>query len=982
MELTPWYKVVFPREDLREGRPLDASEFAVHLDQIRDRRAPEVYQKPEEFLDRTYLTRELTAMAGEVLRRLSGIKTETSAVYNMSTQFGGGKTHALTLLYHLARSGPAANSWNGVQKILASAGLASVPLAATAVFVGTEFDSLTGRGGADGTPKRRTPWGEIAYQLGGEAALAVVARHEEEFIEPKGDVIRAFLPKDRPCLILMDEIINYASTYRRYGYHNALYNFIQALSETARGQDNVVLVVSIPASELEYTSEDHVDEQRFKKMLDRVGKAVLMSAEAETAEIIRRRLFEWGGLPAPARKVAAEYADWVADHRQQLPGWFPFDSAREAFEATYPFHPVTISVFERKWQALPRFHRTRGILRLLALWVSRAYQEGFRGAQRDPLIGLGTAPLDDPQFRAAAFEQLGQEKLEVAVASDICGRKDAHAVRLDEEAVDAIKRARLHRKVAATIFFESNGGQTQTYATLPEIRLAVGEPGLDIGNVETVLEALASSCYYLRANANRYSFTHKPGLNRLLADRRAMIKSEVVRERARAEIQKVFGHRPPVTPLFFPEQSGQIPDHAALTLVVLAPDHALEQREATLALVERLTREHGASARTFKSALIWAVADKEAELRDKARDMLAWEGIRDEAPQLGLDEEQGKQLAENLRKAEGDVREAVWRAYNKVVLLGKDNTLRVVDLGLVHSSAGESLVALIISRLRQDGDVEDAISPSFIVRNWPPAFVEWSTRAVRDAFFASPQFPRLLNGDALKETIAKGVTNGFLGYVGKTAAGDYQPFHLSEPLSALEVELADDMFIITKETAEAYKKRKMGVPVPASLQLSPQQATLRPGGTQAFSARVLDQHGQEMPTERAQWSAAGGQISASGVYTAGGVEGQFTITATCGGIAQSALVTIAAGAAPPPPPPPSRTTRLSWTGEVPAQKWMNFYTRVLTRFVQRGGLRITLTIDVNDPAGLPQQAVDDTIVALRELGLNEDVSTGQGPTAV
>ena len=24
----PWYKVVEPREDLREGRPLDASEFA------------------------------------------------------------------------------------------------------------------------------------------------------------------------------------------------------------------------------------------------------------------------------------------------------------------------------------------------------------------------------------------------------------------------------------------------------------------------------------------------------------------------------------------------------------------------------------------------------------------------------------------------------------------------------------------------------------------------------------------------------------------------------------------------------------------------------------------------------------------------------------------------------------------------------------------------------------------------------------------
>lgn len=34
-KLKPWYQAVTPREDLRENRPLDASEFAVHLDHIR-----------------------------------------------------------------------------------------------------------------------------------------------------------------------------------------------------------------------------------------------------------------------------------------------------------------------------------------------------------------------------------------------------------------------------------------------------------------------------------------------------------------------------------------------------------------------------------------------------------------------------------------------------------------------------------------------------------------------------------------------------------------------------------------------------------------------------------------------------------------------------------------------------------------------------------------------------------------------------------
>src|SRR5215208_1322801 len=196
--------------------------------------------------------------------------------------------------------------------------------------------------------------------------------------------------------------------------------------------------------------------------------------------------------------AAPEYADWVQAHRTQVPTWFPVDHAKDAFAATYPFHPTLLSVFERKWQALPRFQQTRGILRLLALWVANAYQAGFKGAHKDPLIGMGTAPLDDPLFRSAIFEQLGGAKLEGAVTTDICGKKDSHALRLDKEAVDTIKKARLHRKVATTIFFESNGGQGKTgEATLPEIRLAVAEPDIDIGNIETVLDALTEASYYL-----------------------------------------------------------------------------------------------------------------------------------------------------------------------------------------------------------------------------------------------------------------------------------------------------------------------------------------------------------------------------------------------------------------------------------------------------------------------------------------------------
>lgn len=921
MAVKPWYKVVTPREDLREGKPLDASEFAVHLDQVREGRAPVDYQNPERFFGRTYLTKNLTTLAAEVIRRLSGERTETNAIFNLATQFGGGKTHALTLLYHLARSGPAANNFPGVPSLLSRAGVASVPEAEAAVFVGTEFDSISGRGGKDGKPLRKTPWGEIAFQLGGEKSFAVVADHDKKGEAPGGEVIRRFLPKDKPSLILMDELMNYVSRNRKSGLGAQLYHFLQNLSEVARGQDNVVLAVSIPASELEMTAEDQSDFERFKKVLDRLGKALVMSSDVEISEIIRRRLFEWDEravtaegkvmLPKEAFETCREYADWVAEHRQQLPSQFNADTAREVFAATYPFHPVVISVFERKWQALPRFQQTRGVLRLLALWVSLAYQEGFKGAHKDALIGLGTAPLDDAMFRAAVFEQLGESKLEGAVTTDICGKRDSHAIRFDAEAQETIKKARLHRKVATAIFFESNGGQAKADATQPEIRFAVAEPGLDIGNVETALETLTEGCYYLAVERNRYRFSLKENLNKRFADRRATIPPSQVDEFLRAEIQKVFSAGGGVDRVYFPEKSIQVSDRPSVSLVVLAPDQSLKDEKTTMQLVETITREYGTSARTFKSALIFVVPDSSEQLCEDARKVLAWEAIDDD--DLKLDETQAHQLEESIKKARRDLRETIWRSYKNLVLLGKDNALRRVDLGLVHSSAAADILSLITTRLSSDGDLENkGISPPFLMRNWPPAFKEWPTKAVRDAFFSSPQFPRLTNPDLLKETISRGVGNGLLAYVGKTPSGEYKPFAFNQALMTADVEFSDDMFIITKENAEAYIKSRTVSGSPSSLPPPEPEPT---------------------PAEENPKPAA------------------------------------------PAKPAANSLTSLTWTGEVPPQKWMNFYTKVLSKFAAGRGLKLTVKAEVSPDGGLSKQKLEETKSALRELGLNDDVSS-------
>ncbi len=108
MALQSWYKVVLPRREVCEGRSFNPDEFAIALEQVVAGAAPRDYRDPDAFFDRTCFTRALCDHAGMVLRRLAGETANTAPVMTLLTQFGGGKTHTLTALYHLVRAGGSA----------------------------------------------------------------------------------------------------------------------------------------------------------------------------------------------------------------------------------------------------------------------------------------------------------------------------------------------------------------------------------------------------------------------------------------------------------------------------------------------------------------------------------------------------------------------------------------------------------------------------------------------------------------------------------------------------------------------------------------------------------------------------------------------------------------------------------------------------------------------------------------------------------
>lgn len=973
MALKPWYNVITPREDLVEGKPLDASEFAVHLDHVRLGTAPKDYTDPERFFHRTYLTQTLLDMSAQTIRRFSGITTETSPVFNLTTQFGGGKTHSLTLLYHLATTGNKAKKFQGVDRILTKAEIDEIKTAKVAIFVGTEFSSVTGRGDGD-EPNRKTPWGELAFQIGGAKGFQQFAELDKAFIPPGGDDLNKLFDKKQPYLLLFDELLNYVSKHRNYHDLGAqFYNFLQTLTEFVRSRDNIVLAVSIPASEMEMNTEDQADYDRFKKMLDRLGKAMFMSAEKETTEIIRRRLFEWHGLPDEARKTIGEYVAWLDEHKTHLS--FNTETARQQFESSYPFHPAVLSLFERKWQALPRFQQTRGVLRLLALWVAKAYNDGFKKLTKDALITLGTAPLEDPNFRAAVFEQLGENRLEAAVTTDIAGKDESWAGRLDLEAIDAIKKSRLHKKCATTIFFESNGGQTaQGLATLPEIKLSVGDPDLDIGLVDGVIQSLLDSCYYLTAVNNKFKYSIHENLIKRFSDRRASIQPPTINELVEAEIRKVFDKGHGFEKVMFPERNNQVTDRPVLSLVVMHPSKRNADAE-TKTFLEDIINNYGSSARVYKSGLIFCVAEDGQPIKEEAKKFLAWETIYDEALELKLDEEQRKQVKVSMDRAKKDLVENIWKAYKNVVLLNKSNQLQTKDLGLIHSSQARTISELYLSRLESEGEITNEINPMFLVRNWPPAFTAWSTKNVRDVFFQSPQFPRLVNPESIKATISKGVENGYLAYTGKQG-GKYEPFFFEKSLFAGDVEISDEMYILTAEEARKnIEPRKL-----ATMKIVPPTVTLEPKKTYSFIAKGYDQHNEEINIDAIEWKTSYGSISEAGVLTVEETEGVYKVTALSNGVSATSTVTVQkkdeSKPTPPDtptPPPPAGKTKITWSGQVDTKKWNVFYTKVLAKFASNPNLKITVKFEVEDEAANAEQKKEETKTALREMGLDENI---------
>ena len=808
--MEPWYKIATPRKEVREGRSFNPDEFAIHLEQVIAKTAPEDYREPEKFFARTCFTRALREHAGMVLRRLSGETVNTAPVMTLITQFGGGKTHTLAALYHMAINGEKALEYSGVSGLIAEAGIKTVPKARVAAFVGNAWDPKDGR---------ETPWIDVAWQLAGNEGVKELGNAAKTTPPGTEALTRVFKAAGAPVLILFDEVLNYLNRHR--GMADQFHAFIQNLTVATTGTTHGAAIISLPRSQVEMTDWDMQWQDKITKVVRRVAKDLIANDEAEISEVVRRRLFEDIGSERVRKTICKAYADWCFERRAQLPPeWTAVDSAttearareylRDRFEVSYPFHPATLSVFQRKWQALSQYQQTRGTLAMLAQWISWAYRTGFTEARREPLITIGSAPMEVPEFRSVVLGQLGESRLLSAIDSDISG-PHSHARSLDADTKGVLRN--IHRRVATTILFESSGGQIDKVAHLPELRFALGEPEADTTSVDTAAFTLEDKSYFIRrVGSDGFKISHQPTMKKVVSDRRASLDEDTeVKPAMRILIQKEFdrGASIPIVP--FPADGTSVQDTPKLTLVIVEPESEWTGNGPLRQQIAEWTKQRGKSPRLYPGSLVWCIKKPGRDFREKVELWLAWKRVAKEIMEgtLGgdFDRSDRAELQAKVADAEEAAKDEVWGGYRYAVIADNQEPdgLRTIDLGAGHSSGSETLCGRVITALKSQALLNESVGAGYIERNWPPALKEsgaWPLSSLRQSFL-NGSLTRLIDPDTiLRDKIVELVFRGDFGLAsGRNPDGSYERMHFNQYTDPADVIFDSGVFLLLKSKA-------------------------------------------------------------------------------------------------------------------------------------------------------------------------------------
>ena len=811
---SPWRDVAKPHQDIMEGK-FDLSLFAVNIYRVYRGMAPPDYQDPDRFFAKTYLTKALRGLIASVLRRLNGESSGAQPITYLMTTFGGGKSHALLCLYHLAGNGKEASSWAGVGDLLKEAELRVAPKARVAVLSGEDFDPAHGEQGGKGEPKRRTLWGELAWQLGGTKGYEIVRKNDEMSSAPSAEKLEEVLSLNDANLILIDEALRFLTRSRAIelgaeGQKTSLaaqtLEFLRALTEAVASTPRTALIATLKASTIEMAREDEPDYWRIVEIFKRLGKPVRIAEAEEIYEIVKRRLFEDAGDVREIRKTANAYYDYYCEHKESFPQSATTPSYLQKLERAYPFHPEFLDIMNERWSSIPQFQRTRAILRMLAILVAELYK-----TDSNPLIQMSSAKLGARDFRTEVLQQLHAEsQFDTVIESDIAGT-GARAQKIDESGNLTYQREHIAEGVATSIFLYSFGGAAvRPVASLPSLRLAVLKPGLEPAFIPDAIQLLrktSTGLFYLEPEGDNYRFTVTPNLNMIVAERETAADKEKVTEQLLETVEEqISGNK--FRTVAFPTEPRDVSNQAQLTLVIMSPDDTIGKTTKTETAQKILEIvKGGGTYRTYRNCIVFLAPEEGHRIGQAARTFVALEDVeRLYARAKKLSETQEAQLEEMLKDAEKALDQSVWQSYRHIITPAPEDKLEFFDMGPQIHRPNKKISDVVWETLIARERLAPRIGPTRITSKdfslWPEEKQVISTKDLKDAFLTFTHLPMIPTVDCLRETIVQGVAEGQFAYArGSAEKNEFHSIKIGVAIDQSMIEFLEDTYLLRPKFA-------------------------------------------------------------------------------------------------------------------------------------------------------------------------------------
>ena len=808
---TPWYNIIQPHFDIRNGQ-LDESVFAANLAEVSNNAGREVYRSAEVFFSKTYFTAGIRDIAKRVILGLNGGQDSQNRVISLQTGFGGGKTHTLISLYHIAKSGKKLIGNDKMDEVFKQTGIPTFDDVNVAVFTNTTNDPVQGRI-VDGV-QLNTIWGELAYQLGGQKVYEIIKANDEQRANPKG-LFKRVLEQTKPCLILIDELADYcvsasALTVGGSNLKDQTISFMQELTEAVAGTDNCVLIATLPISAQEVAASPESQQilSALENRIVRVGANLKPVEDDEIFEVVRRRLFEDNYNTEVINKVIDSYSIMYTSLMDEIPSYAIRQDYAERMKKSYPFHPELIDVFRHRWASTPNFQRTRGILRILASVVSDLWKRKGFLLGNNSMIHTSDVNFANLDALTSQITMLYGANWDPVISADVSGAS-SNAFRIDSQ-VKTLGDYNVTQGIAATILLGSFGSQGQNRGfTMKELKLCIIKPNSynhnDINGALDRFESAAHFLFYNTSNEKRYWFHTKHNINIIINQ----AKSDISNSEIEAEILKRLNVQTSNIDFFgraLVDPSNDIPEQQKPTLVILSPKFRANQTEVNgnvKPLIEKIATKKGATDRIYRNTLLFLMCNEIgfSQLNSIVRDYLACNKVKyDYANQLERD--QADTINKTINETTKSVDSSLAIAYSLVVKYSARDGIKLLKIDQFRDNIANQ-ISSIVTKLYEEEWMLKAVGYNTLRNNnlIPTLKNPVKVKDVHDAFLRFDDKPMIANSESIQNSLLRYCSEGNFA-IGSGDGKNFSRYYFKESVPFFDV-LHNDFWLVAPEDLPA-----------------------------------------------------------------------------------------------------------------------------------------------------------------------------------